>query len=253
VEELALALSMKGQPIMAHNLLDYHLGPMEKEDVEARLYTAGHSLLARGWLTIDDEGETQIRDRLNDVVSILHESDFSIRFSRASKFEESILTYHFNGKKKLEHFIDMGVVHHIRRINGMEAVIEGAFTFFEADRLKKFSSPSFIVPYKLFEYLCGVEDINTIRKELEKAGIQENVIDYLAEDLAQSIYRGAIIRIEYPGDEIPQSSQGIFTLESMNRLWLLRPREEDNGLSVEVFPGTKKAIHDEVIRLVHMA
>ena len=79
-EELALVFSLMGYPQRAHELLLAHLNPLEPEEADARLHAAGHSLIARGLLSLDDEGQMRLDETLQKLTRGLVDCEFTIRF-----------------------------------------------------------------------------------------------------------------------------------------------------------------------------
>ena len=81
VEEVSLVISIVGRPEVAHGLMAAQLGDMQEEEARARLLAAGHSLMARGWLTMDSQATMRLADPLARIARILSRADFSVRYS----------------------------------------------------------------------------------------------------------------------------------------------------------------------------
>jgi len=250
VEEVALAMSIVGQPEMAHNLMAAQLGEMQQEEARARLLAAGHSLMARRWLTMDAQGTMHLAEPLGRVARVLSRADFSVRYSRSHRNADFSLSFHFGEGGIFAHRIEQGVVHHITEVQDTDAVIRGGLTFFEMAQVRPFTCPSAEIPYSLLDEIKDEEDTSSILRRLEETGVPEETRTLLAEDLRGVQYRGSILRVEYGEDNLPRSDHGLLVLRGPERLWLLRPLIWEGDLSVALLPGTEEAFRQEVAALL---
>lgn len=250
VEELALALSLSGDPQVGRDLLRIHLGEMEKVEVDACLHAAAHSLLARGWVTMTADLQFELSVEFASVVQAVNDADFSIQFRKASEEGEYLLTYHLFAKKIFEHATELGVVHHVRKVGGMEAIIQGGMDFFEMGNFQPFSTPACQVPFSLFEGLYQIDDPGEIGTRLTAAGMPDKTQKLLVKDWGQSVYHGGVMRVEYLNGGEPWSESGLLTLQTEKRLWLMRIEGTEEDAQLEIFPGTKKTFRSEVMQLI---
>lgn len=250
VEEVALAMSMVGQPEMAHNLMVVQLGTMSQEEARARLLAAGHSLIARGWLTMDEHGEMHLAAPLARIARVLSRADFSIRYTRSHQNAELALTFHFGEGGIFAHRMEQGVVHHISEIQDADLVIEGGMTFFDVMEAQPFTCPLVEIPYSLLEKIKDEENPSEIGRQLEEHGVPEETRVLLAEDLQKVQYRGSIMRVEYGKDNVPRSDHGLLVLRGPKRLWLFRPIIRGKQPFVTPLPCTEQVFRQEVAALI---
>lgn len=250
VEEVALAMSLVGQPEVAHNLMVSQLGAMKQEEARVRLLTAGHSLIARGWLTMDARGTMHLADSLARIACVLSRADFSIRYSRAHRNADLSLSFHFGEDGIFAHRVEQGVVHHITEVQGTDAVIQGGLEFFDLLQARSFTCPSTRIPNSLLDEIKDERDVSSILRRLEEAGVPEATRTLLAEDLCGAQYRGSILRVEYGEDNAPRSDHGLLVLRGPERVWLLHPLTQERETSVSFLPGTEQAFRQEVTALL---
>ena len=250
VEELALAMSIVGKPEMAHSVMVAQLGDMRQEEAHARLLTAGHALMARGWLMMDAQGAMQLADPLIRVARALSRADFSIRYSRSQPSADLSLSFHFGESGIFAHRIEQGVVHHITEVQGSSVVIQGGQEFFELAQTGRFTCPSAEIPEDLLNEIKDGEDASSILERLEQAGVPDETRTLLTEDLHKVQYRGSILRVEYGQDNVPRSDRGLLVLRGPKRLWLLRPLIQGEKRCVTVVPGTEETFQQEVAALL---
>jgi len=250
VEEVTLAMSMVSQPEIAHGLMVAQLGEIQQEESRARLLAAGHSLMARGWLTMDTRGTMHLTDLLARIARVLSRADFSIRYSRSHRNADFSLSFHFGEGSIFVHRIEQGVVHHITEVQDIDAVIQGGLAFFERAQERLFTCPSAKISKDLLDKIKDEEDASFILKRLEEAGVSEETRTLLAEDLDGVQYRGSILRVEYGEDNVPRSDHGLLVLRGPDRLWLLRPRLEEGETFVTILPGTEEVFRREVTALL---
>ena len=250
VEEVALAMSLVGQPEVAHNLMMAQLGEMKQEEARARLLTAGHSLMARGWLTMDAQGAMHLADAMARVTRVLSHADFSIRYSRSHRNADLSLSFHFEEDGIFAHRVEQGVVHHITEVQDADAVTQGVLAFFEMAQVRPFTCPLTEIPDGLLDDIKNEEDVSSILRQLEEAGVPEETRTLLAKDLSGAQYRGSILRVEYGEDNVPRSDRGLLVLRGSDRLWLLRPLIGEGEPSVTLLAGTEQVFRQEVATLL---
>lgn len=78
-EELALTFAQLGRPEVGKGVLEHQLGiGLSQEEVYARLTSAGHSLLARDWMTLTGDDQIVVDPALHRMATALTRADFSI-------------------------------------------------------------------------------------------------------------------------------------------------------------------------------
>jgi hypothetical protein len=250
VEEVALAMSMVGQPEVAHDLMLAQLGTMKQEEARVRLLTAGHSLMAQGWLTMDAQGAMHLADPLARVARVLSRADFSIRYSRSHREADLSLSFHFGERGIFAHRIEQGVLHHVTEVQDTDAVIQDGLVFFEMAQVQPFVCSSDEIPVGLLDEVKDEKDVASILHRLEATDVPEETRMLLAEDLHRAQYRGSILRVEYGEDNVPRSDRGLLVLRGPERLWLLRQLPGKSKPSVTPLPGTERSFRQEVAVLL---
>src|SRR5690349_63899 len=108
-EELALAMSMSGNPQTGKLLLVSSFGELAESEERSRLYAAGHSLFARDLVTLV-AGEAELTADLRRLLSVLNESDFSIQLLKQNGGLDSIV-YAVQGENIVEQVSKQGVAY----------------------------------------------------------------------------------------------------------------------------------------------
>lgn len=250
VEELALAMSTEGRAEIAQSMMVAQLGKMEQEEARLRLLTAGHSLLARGWLTLEADGTLHLVDSMARVARVLSGADFSIRYSRSYPTADFSLAFHFGEGCILGHRIEQGVVHHISEVGDNDSVIQEGVGFFDVVNTAAFASPPFEISKELLELIKDDPAPVVIDLRLSRAGVPDEARAMLTEDLSQVRYRGSVLRVEYNENKAPVSDRGLLILCGPQRLWLLRPFLRENRQYVTFLPGTEQSFREEVAALL---
>lgn len=238
VEELALAFSALGRPQMAHDVMVAQLGNMSADEAHARLKTAGHSLLARGWLTLDAEARVHLASNLERAVAALVHPVFSLRYHRSQPRGEWSAAFHFLNGAIIAHRVEQGVLHHLVELHDPAAVIQQGVEFFELAQ-----APVFVAPLNRLsgDTLTGLKDLDpaVLEQQLQAQPSLSNVVrQWLSEDLLNSRYRGSALRVVYDADHTPTSERGVLLLGGPQRVWLFRFDGPDAAAPVDVLPGT---------------
>ena len=234
VEEMALLLSLRKQPELAQELLRAQLGPLTKENVEGRLYAAGHTLMARGELAVAADGSIHVGEDLDLLANILLDAAHSLRYTRSYRNAELLLTYHFYQDAIYEHQIEQGVVHEIKRVADVEAVAAGGVTFFGLTE----ASPGAFAPVEIaadvWSELSAPQEYPQLVAKARALGTLNGSAEWLARDLMAANYRGAALWIAYTEDKQPVSDHGFLLLNAPQRTWLVEPRQTEAGAVVRL-------------------
>ncbi|RLC73464.1 MAG: hypothetical protein DRJ03_26455 [Chloroflexi bacterium] len=250
VEETAMAMSIVGQPEEAHSLMAAQLGEMGQEEAHIRLLTAGHSLIARGYLSMDTEGNMHLAEPIAHVARALSRADHTIRYSRSYRNVDLSLAFHFEKKGVFAHRIEQGVVHRITQVSSEEAVIQGGLDFFNLAEIHPFTCPITEISQGLLDQIKDDPAYVVIHRRLTHARVPAETCDLLTEDLSNTQYRGSILRVEYDENNAPISDHGLLVLRGPERLWLLRPFVREGERYVTLLPGTEEAFRREIVTLL---
>lgn len=245
VEELALGFSLLDAAQKAHDLMVAQLGEMTPEEARARLLAASHGLLARGWLSIDEEGKIRLEPSLERMVRALIAPTFSLQYSRAYRdATKFVLVYHFINGLVLAHWAEGGIVHRIKEVAGKEAAIQGGIDFFNVAEAASFTCSPSEVPYDVMRQIKDEGDPAVVLQRLAEEGVEQATRAMLAEDIKNPVYRGSILRVEY--EERPRSDEGLLVLRGPERLWLFRIVHKGDKPFVIILPGTEEVFRKEV-------
>jgi hypothetical protein len=249
IEELAMIMNVAGYPDKAYHLMVSQLGDMSKEEARIRLMTAGHSLLARKYLSIDTNGNTTLMDPVARIAWILSGADLSIRYSRSYRNADFALAFHFGEDQIYAHRVEQGVVHHIAKVDSKDSVIQGGVDFFGFAEIQSFTCPPAKISQQLLEEVKDDPSPVVIERRLASAGVPDETRSLLVEDLSHTQYRGSIMQVQYGEDNVPQADEGLLVLSGPERLWLLRPLFQNDERYVTLLPGTEEVFRQEVSAL----
>ncbi len=250
VEEIALVMSIIGQPQMAHDIMVAQLGAMQKEEAHIRLLTAGHSLLARKWLDIDAEGKMSLVEPLMSWGQILVHADFSIRYSRSSRQADYSFTHHFKENRVLTHIIEQGLLHHITQVSDRKTLLQEGKEFFEVGQTDFVDCPEIEIPQNVLNEIKDEKSKSNIVEKLKSINIPSHLQSVLVEDLSQVRYRGSILRVEYGEEKAPFSERGLLVLRGPSRLWLLRSLKRIEQNFLVLLPGSEPKFEEEIRKLL---
>ena len=233
VEEIALLMSLHGQKEAAKELLQYQLGPVGKENVQGRLYAAGHSLIAGGELAVAADGSIHVGEDMALLTDILLDSPHSLRFTRTYRNAELLLTYHFYRGVIYEHRLVQGVVHEIEAVADSTAVAAGGVAFFALNDGPVAASAGTAVPCEIDAAAWNELSIETEYPQLV-AKVRaltplNGAGELLAQDLLSANYRGTVLWISYTEDKQPISDHGFLVLNAPQRTWLVEPKQAVTG------------------------
>ena len=249
VEELALAFSALGQPQMAHDVMLAQLGNMSSDEAHARLKTAGHSLLARGWLTLDTEAQLHLTAELQRAVSALVQPDFSLRYSRSQSQGEWLSAFHFTKGMLMAHRVEQGLLHHLVEIQDPTLAIQQGIEFFELAQAVDFEIPESRLSG---QFLLMLKDADPIlaAQHLQTQSLPDQVKRGLLEALQLPRYRGSALRVEYDATRAAHSERGLLILGGSQQTWLFRFNGPDESSPVDILPGTPEVFAQEIQALL---
>ena len=234
-EEVALALTLIGEPQIAQETLVAQFGDdLTQEEVQTRLLTAGHSLMARDYLTVDSEGKIHLDAEVSEVADILAHADYSVRFERAYSNADLMLTFHFKDGRIFGHALEQGLVHNITRLESIEPILTAGVEFFQIRGDHPFPVPPFSLQESVIDSLTGASNEDEIVKLLKTFDTDPDIAKLLAEDLAAPDYRGGVLKVLYDSDRRAFSDEGFLILAGAYRKWLLQPMEGETSTEFEV-------------------
>jgi hypothetical protein len=257
VEEIALLLSLRGEPTLAQDLLRAQLGAMSQENVEGRLYAAGHALISRGELAVAADGSIHVGEQMARLTDILLDAPCSLRFTRSYRNAELLLTYHFYQGAIYEHRLVQGVVHEIEAVAGVDAVVTGGLVFFGLTVQAGGAADTQPSPVEIgadtWNQLMAQQEYPALRQMMRGVAALNGRGEWLAKDLISADYRGTVLWITYTADKQPVSDHGFLLLKAPERTWLVEPKRTETGESVALQLGSASLFTEKVKELCQLA
>lgn len=233
VEEIAFLISMRNQPAIAQGTMRVQLGPLTKENIEGRLYAAGHSLIARGELAVAADGSIHVGEDMALLTDILLDSPHSLRFTRTYRNAELLLTYHFYRGAIYEHRLVQGVVHEIEAVANSAAVAVGGVAFFGLDEAsiaaQAETTASCEIDAAVWNELSVQNEYPQLIAKVRALTVLNGAGEWLAQDLLSANYRGTVLWVSYTEDKQPISDHGFLVLNAPQRTWLVEPKQAVTG------------------------
>lgn len=250
-DELAYTLAQSGRPDLGQGVLQGMSDvPLAAEDAVQRMLAAGHGLMARQLLQINAEATPVLADELQWIAGVLTQAPFSLRYSQTTAAATFNLTYHAANGGVVEHLVDQGVIHIFTEYEQSRAAVDGGVTFFQIAGLHSEIGSQGDIAKALLDQVQQEQDVATIQKLLAQATLTAPLREQFAEDLAQTSYRGSVMRIEYGPNGEPVSDRGLLLLGGPARLWLLKPHQRPTGTVLTLIPGSESVLRREVAALM---
>ncbi|OQY90413.1 MAG: hypothetical protein B6D38_03730 [Anaerolineae bacterium UTCFX1] len=238
LEELAMALGLINRPEMGRRLLESIYDNLTESQIESRLSSASHSMLARGLASISDKGSPILESGLEQAIFPLARFDYILQISRVRDGKQVGATVHVQkGKSFTSHSIQAGVVHVLEH-GGYKSLPSYLNDTFHANKEKEINTVEHkwsITPGVLGDALRN-EKTGVISRILSQAGLPDLDAQNLAEDLAHQTIRGTILRMAADAEADMQkmatmNKQMMMFLGSSKRNWLFEfPATDDASI-----------------------
>jgi len=250
IEELALALSLMGRPEAAKGLLFASFGQMAAAEEQGRLLAAGHSLMARGLLSVQ-AGQSCLAEDLRELLQVLIGNDFAIQFNRRSGTSEETLAYFVRGSKIVRQELQQGVICTLSSVSSRDRIIRGGLDLFGIAKGPGSNYPDAKVPATVLDRakVAAAEAPDQVAMLLRGAGIPEPLSGLLMEDLQTMNYRGGAMRIESKEGQF-SSEQGFLLLRGAQRTWIFALVKEGEEGYARVLAGTADNFARQVQQLM---
>ncbi|MEI8164727.1 MAG: hypothetical protein WCG26_00035 [Chloroflexales bacterium] len=250
-DELAYTLAQFGRPDIGHGVLQGMSDvPLAAEDAVQRILAAGHGLMARQLLQINAEATPVLADDLQWIAGVLVQAPFSLRYSLTNAEATFNLTYHAANGGVVEHVVDQGVVHIFTQHEQPRAAVDGGLTFFQIAGLHSEIGSQGEITKALLDQAQEEQEVAAIQKILAQATLTAPLREQFAEDLAQTSYRGSVMRVEYGPNGEPVADRGLLLLGGPARLWILKPNQRPTGTVLTLIPGSESVFRREVSALM---
>lgn len=227
LEELAMALGLINRADMGRQLLASIYDNLTEAQIESRLSSASHSMLARGLASISDKGSPTLQSGLEQALFPLARFDYVLQISRVQDGKQVGATVHVQkGKSFTSHSIQAGVVHVLEYgvYKALPAYLSDTFHVTDGKEAGAVEYQWPVTPGILGEALRS-EKSAALLKILLQAGLPDPDAQNLADDLAHQIIRGTILRVS-AGAEMDMDKlagldkQMLMLLSSQKRNWL---------------------------------
>lgn len=235
LEELAMALGLINRADMGRQLMASIYDNLTESQVESRLSSASHSMLARGLAAISERGTPILEKGLEQALFPLARFDYVLQISRVRDDKQVGATVHVQkGKSFTSHSVQAGVVHVLE--HGIHKSLPAYLgDTFHANNGKETGTVEHkwpITPGILGAALRS-EKMPVISKILSQAGLPDADAQNLADDLTHQTIRGTILRMTAGAETDMQKlatmeKQMLMFLGSPERNWLFEfPSADD--------------------------
>jgi hypothetical protein len=248
VEELALSLGLMGKPDTAKILLKAAFGEISSEEEKGRLLAASHSLVSRELVSVQDN-QARLSSVVQEIVTMLVDCDFLIRFDLTKITSEETLSYYVRGETVLEQRINQGVAYRFSCSSGIAGIVHGGKSFFALADKTDIDCPDLVIPISIMEKARETSRSATEVAELfASSGVPNFVAILLTEDLREPLCRGSAMRIEGIDKQL-MSNEGLLFLMG-KRQWLFPLVFKDEGPYVRIVPGTAMSFERQVRKML---
>lgn len=255
VEEMAYLIGMAGGSQQAGAFLRLVTGDLDPGELQGRLLAAAHSLLARGWLRLDERQQKHVASELQGYLDHLLNSDYSLRFSKIVQGQEQIVTIFVRGSSFLGEYLEHGVVICLEWIPDQEEVVERACAFLE------FASA-------ISHDVVGGREIRDIRADvlqksrelaeqgktyeafelLVRAGLDQVLAEELIAEMAQALWRATALKLR-PIAERVVSESGFLLLRGAHHTWIFEVLSQEPPM-IRILPGDRKTFRSLVSKMM---
>ena len=249
IEEYSFALGLAGYPEAAKVLLVASFGQLTAEDEHGRLLSAGHSLMARKLLFLE-EGVPTLAGEFRALLVALTEYDFAISFMRKSETVADTILYTVCAGGIVEQRLEQGVICQIQTLSDIPAIALAGIQFFgislHTDDLRAEAALPRAVLSRALDTVAQAPD-RTLGTLLE-AGLPEPLATALAGSFTQMESRGLVTRLDNTDGRVALTQEILF-LRGNGRAWLFPALSGADKEHVRVMPGTPAAFGQLVVGL----
>ena len=245
VEELAMALGLINRADLGRELLLSLYDTLNEEQIDARLSSASHSLMARGLVAISRTGTPLLESRLEQALFPLAQFDYILQVSIVKEGAQTSSTMHIQRDKSFtSHSVQGGVVH-VLEFGPYEMLTEYLQDVY--DSIGGQGDFPVTTEWKITSGVLGKainlgkkqQEINSLLKEY---GLPESDAKSLAKDIANQKMRGTILQVKVdhsqPMDNITNAPKKmLLLLQGDKHSWTFN--FSDTG---DLTPGTTQIV-----------
>ncbi len=246
IEEMAYVLGWLGGEQQAAEFLKPLLGEVDAKELTGRLLSAAHSLLARGWLVMEGE-EKALNPEVQILIGSVLQSQYSLRFSKIARGEETTTTCFFSGPLIVEYRLDQAVVCHLEVVPDRNDLFRRSAQFMQVPEGSQTSPLGTLSADALQDARAQAEigKVHEAVKLLERGGLK-TAAPLLAKDMASVQWRGWVLKFQ-PTSESVTSEEGFLVLQGPQQMWLFEITGPSN---LNVLPGNQKNFRTLLGKLV---
>jgi hypothetical protein len=228
-EELALALSMINKPDLGRQILNTVAPQMSDEQIDARLTSASHSLVARGLADISLRGNSELDSMLEKAIFPMAKYDQLLQISSSNDDNQQMrVVYSYQNNFFAAHWVEKGVVNIIDY--GSYASFADYVSSFFSEIGKKGSDKSVAADHKITLGTLGKAMIERSQKKqvnemLFESGLSEELAGQLTSDILKQKMRGSLMLFDINSETTPDTAHNaaketILMLRGPQRSWL---------------------------------
>ncbi|MBN2385607.1 MAG: hypothetical protein JXB85_01205 [Anaerolineales bacterium] len=237
LEELSLALGMINCPELGRDVLAAIYPEADQQEVDIRLSTASHSMLARGLCTISAAGAPVLDPILEQALFPLARYDRLLQVSLVRPAGQIGATIHTQKRRGFtSHTIQSGVIHILESgpLEALPGFLENVFAEMghggQSARIK-----ARITPALLGEATSRGQNQAQVKQSLVDAGWKAAEAGQLAEDVVGQTLRATILRLETKHSDTIEDVQKstkpmLLLLKGQQRTWAFEfPSADDSA------------------------
>lgn len=229
LEELAMALGLINRPDMGRELIASIYEDLSEDQIENRLSSGSHSLLARGLVAISDKGTPILESTFEQALFPLARFDYTLQLSRVRKSRLVSASVHVQkGRTFTSHSVQVGIVHVLEHgaYKDLPGFLRKTFNLAGGQNAKSVEFEWMVSPGMLGETIRGANQME-IMEIIGNAGVPTNDAKDLAADLAQQTERGTILRVQVDSETdakavLTTDKQMLMLLCGKKRDWLFK-------------------------------
>lgn len=199
IEELAMSLGIINRADLGRELLSSIYDNLSEDQIDARLSSASHSLLARGLVAISKSGSPILESRLEQAIFPLARFDSLLQVSLVKDDRQVGSTIHIQKDKAFtSHSIQGGVVHVLEHgsYKNLSGFVGDVFNGTEMKGKATGVADWTVTPGILGEAVRMNKDQKGIQELLKNNDVPDSDAKMLSEDLASEKSRATLLKIK---------------------------------------------------------
>ena len=237
IEELAMLFGLINRPDLGRALINSVYENLTDDQMDQRLTSASHSLIARGLCGVSPKGMPTLENDVELVLFPLIKYDYLVYANIYRSDGVATGTIHVSKNKAYTaHFIQAGIAHVLEsgEYGSLSSYIEDLFRNFGDQPNGKLEIPKDVKINDLGSLLEKGMDEGKIKKYLLGRKWPNETAGALSHDIANYLYRGTVLRVNSDHTATAEaiknaSKQSIMLLKGPDRSWLFNFPSSDEG------------------------